>query len=118
MRRRFASNTQIVHGPHESLSKMVLPNAIYDYTSKECARAVINVGHPFRQCAPLLRGIRAAAISTRASPVILGRSAFGEHSQEAQLDRLTLRAEIAASQQECFTRFVAIISKSICRGQR
>src|SRR5206468_2726000 len=109
---------EIVDGAHQTLPEVMLPDAIHDHTRDQRAGAVLDVRHPFRQGAPLLRGIASAALSARGCPIIPGRFAPREHGEKTQLDRFALRTEITAGQQECLARYGAEIRESQRRGQR
>src|SRR2546423_9473118 len=113
MRRRLAANAEVVHRANKPLSEVMLPDAVHDDARDERASAMFGIGHPFSQRPPLLRGIRPATVGSGGGPIILRRFAFGQDRQEAQLDRLALRAEITASQQKCFARVDAETSKGI-----
>src|SRR5260221_3528670 len=88
----------------------MLPKAIHDHPRDERAGAVLDVRHPFRHGPPLLSRVGPAAFGARGRPIVLGRFASGERSQETQLDRLSLRMEIAPCQPKGFAWFRAEIS--------
>src|ERR1043166_3363929 len=117
MRWRIASRAEIIDGAHESLTEVMLPDAIYDYPCDERTSAVIEVRHPFREGAALLSGIITAAGRAGRGPVIRRCFAARERSEKAQLHWLALRAEIAAGQQEILGWLRAVIGESISGRQ-
>src|SRR6185503_7304259 len=107
MRRRIAARAEIVHRAHQSLTEVMLPNAIHDYTREQRTGAVLGVGHPFRHSTSLLRGIGPEALRARPGPIVRGCFASHERSQETNLDRFAFCAEITTSQQKGFARLGA-----------
>ena len=51
---RASVKAEIIDGANESLSEVMLPNAINDHSRDQRARPVLDVGHPFRHRATLL----------------------------------------------------------------
>src|ERR1043166_1157839 len=95
MRWRIASRAEIIDGAHESLTEVMLPDAIYDYPCDERTSAVIEVRHPFCEGAALLAGIITAAGRAGRVPIIRRRFAARERSEKTQFHWLALCAGIA-----------------------
>ena len=118
VRGRVTARAEIVHRANQSLTKVMLPDPVHDHAGDERAGTVLDIRHPFRQSAPLLRGIGPPALGAGGRPIIRGRFAPGERRQESQLHRLAPRAEIAPGQQKRFTRPGAEVSETQRGGQR
>src|SRR5262245_54905043 len=118
MSRWIAPRAEIVDGANQPFAEVMLPDAVHDDPRDERTGAMIDIGHPLDQGAPLLRGIWTAAVGACPSPIVRWRFAANERGQESQLDWLALRAEVATGEQECLARFRAEIGKGERRGQR
>ena len=73
MRGRVAAHAEIVDRANQTLTEMMLPDAIHHHSRDQRARAVLGIGHPFRQGAPLLGGVVPACPGPRTGPIICGR---------------------------------------------
>src|SRR5437763_13312727 len=117
MRGWLCTRAEIVDRAHQSLSKVMLPDAVDDHARNQRACAIIQIGHPFGHGSPLLGRIRAPTLSLCGAPILIGRFAPGKNAEEAKLHRLAFGAKIAARQQKAFTRLWAEISKAKRGGQ-
>ena len=70
MRRRLASGAEVADRAHQSLSEMVLPDAIDHHPRQQRPRALVDVGDPFGQGATLLGAVVAEPGLAGGVPVV------------------------------------------------
>src|SRR5437762_1044511 len=105
----FAADAKIIDGPHQSLAKMMLPEAIDHHSREQASGSVIDIGHPLGHC-PSLRTFR------NSSSLSFSRPFFSSFTQSSSFFRdVFTRSFQADSCSLYFARSSRLISRTSSR---